>query len=167
MSFEAFQKREQERLAAAKMAEKETPVVYDRPEDDPFYKTAFCRFAQKGTCWFGDTCYYAHTDQELRKPPEGFEGPADQVGMTMNKGKPGEMSSNFCFFVCLFVIWKLFATFTRLSQNYRVLYRLPATKGRGHCYSRCNIWRFQLPCPTVTQWVEHRTRSGQPHALGE
>ncbi len=47
MSFEAFKKQELLREeAAAALKERETPVVYDKPEDDPFYKTAFCRFAQ-------------------------------------------------------------------------------------------------------------------------
>eukprot|EP01056_Protomagalhaensia_sp_Gyna25_P005867 Protomagalhaensia_sp_Gyna_25__5866@NODE_881_length_2468_cov_101_368876_g695_i0_p1_GENE_NODE_881_length_2468_cov_101_368876_g695_i0NODE_881_length_2468_cov_101_368876_g695_i0_p1_ORF_typecomplete_len441_score33_85zfCCCH/PF00642_24/6e08zfCCCH/PF00642_24/0_0022zfCCCH/PF00642_24/4_1e08zfCCCH/PF00642_24/9_1e03zfCCCH_3/PF15663_5/1_3e08zfCCCH_3/PF15663_5/0_0081Torus/PF16131_5/0_02Torus/PF16131_5/0_74Torus/PF16131_5/0_0025zf_CCCH_4/PF18345_1/2_3e05zf_CCCH_4/PF18345_1/4_2e02zf_CCCH_4/PF18345_1/0_0023zfCCC len=38
---------------------------------EAFYKTRYCRyFTQQGSCWKGDECQFAHSESELRTPPD-------------------------------------------------------------------------------------------------
>eukprot|EP01053_Blabericola_migrator_P013486 Blabericola_migrator_1__13485@NODE_979_length_5828_cov_333_512064_g678_i0_p2_GENE_NODE_979_length_5828_cov_333_512064_g678_i0NODE_979_length_5828_cov_333_512064_g678_i0_p2_ORF_typecomplete_len386_score61_16zfCCCH/PF00642_24/3_5e07zfCCCH/PF00642_24/0_00099zfCCCH/PF00642_24/7e08zfCCCH_3/PF15663_5/3_2e08zfCCCH_3/PF15663_5/1_6e05Torus/PF16131_5/0_027Torus/PF16131_5/0_46Torus/PF16131_5/0_0019Torus/PF16131_5/1_5e03zf_CCCH_4/PF18345_1/0_00027zf_CCCH_4/PF18345_1/4_3e03zf_CCCH_4/PF18345_1/4_3e02zf_CCCH_4 len=38
---------------------------------EAFYKTRYCRyFTTQGSCWKGDDCQFAHSESELRSPPD-------------------------------------------------------------------------------------------------
>merc|ERR1712118_129119 len=43
------------------------PVGGDK---DPFYRTMMCQFYGANNCWFGDNCYYAHKQKDLRPLPK-------------------------------------------------------------------------------------------------
>ena len=38
-----------------------------------YYRTSLCRFS-KGSCWFGNFCFYAHDKTQMRSGPDDPKG---------------------------------------------------------------------------------------------
>ena len=51
-----------------------------------FYKTKICTKFKLGTCTFNERCHFAHGEEDLRKPPQGWEELV-KVGSSVNMGK--------------------------------------------------------------------------------